>query len=98
MDQVKGFSSILAGLKETSFPGLSMVRVPFRCLSRPLLAGLLIISCFSEQRAVPESNFDVIVKALSSENAATTQVSEFWLVKVITRIFVDSDSSSRNAN
>merc|ERR1711992_435594 len=28
---------------------------------------------FNEQRAVPESNFDVIVKALSSENAATTQ-------------------------
>jgi len=56
VDQLKGFSSILAGLKETTFPGLTMVRVPF-----------------SEQRAVPESNFDVIVKALSSENAATTQ-------------------------
>ena len=30
VDQLKGFSSILAGLKETTFPGLTMVRVPFR--------------------------------------------------------------------
>ena len=88
MDQVKGFSSILAGLKETSFPGLSMVRVPFRCLSSASAGWLVNNLCFSEQRAVPESNFDVIVKALSSENAATTQVSE--LVKVITKIFVGS--------
>ena len=76
VDQVKGFSSILAGLKETSFPGLTMVRVPFRCFSSAIAGWLINNLCFSEQRAVPESNFDVIVKALSSENAATTQVSE----------------------
>ena len=30
VEQVKSFSSILAGLKETTFPGLTMVQVPFR--------------------------------------------------------------------
>ena len=64
-----------------------MVRVPFRCLSSAIAGWLVNNLCFSEQRAVPESNFDVIVKALSSENAATTQVSELDWSKRDHKIF-----------
>merc|ERR1739844_245893 len=58
-------------LKLTGVKGLNEI---LKACSESSMPGLSVVRVpFNEQRAVPEECFDVIVKALSSENAATTQ-------------------------
>ena len=61
-------------IEQLKLDGLKGLNDILKNLSESSLPGMTVVRVpFNEQRAMPETCFDIIVKSLSAENAATTQ-------------------------